>query len=131
MDRVSVVTTLSPTLDIDADSRPDGLVAAVYFWSLEQAPSVPAKGGLTVKLYEGKVSLRELGTVTPLETWTFTLAELAPLARRTLYGAAYELQLLWTGRAPASGRVTLLAEYLRPDGTVLRSAPNTIPLGPQ
>lgn len=121
---------LTPGTPVNWDERPgpDGLLAQLRFYRMDQPLSVLVEGTIEFHLFDERVADPNMRALKPAETWKFTQADLENCMTRSLVGWGYKMRLAWQ-QMPTSRMVTLAAVYTSPDGKTLWSAPIHVPVG--
>jgi len=130
VDQVHLWAPLQPTVKTGGGPGADAVQIEVYFEQAGQTMPVTVLGTLEVLMFAGRVQGEDLGTATPLQTWSFTASELRERLNRGRYGMfGYRLILPWD-RRPTGQMITLTARYIPPQGPVVVSSPISVAIGP-
>ena len=119
-------------LDLDKDLIPDAIAIQVFAVKLGKAKgSDIVHGELEITLFDGfRKGEQTDDSLRIIKRQTYTAEDLKPFAQKSLLGISYHLLLRWDKEnAPKEGKVTLRARYTDPQGGVLYSSDNVVPVG--
>jgi hypothetical protein len=115
------------TLNFDQGTGPDGFAVKVFATSQRQPKAFPiTTGTLELLMFDGFVSVEEIGSKKPLRTWTYPADQLVRYFFRGSVGVGYEFTPIWGQAIPSSSRITVIARYRPPKGPLVYSAPSSI-----
>ena len=119
-------------LDLDKDLIPDAIAIQVFAVKPGKAKgSDIVHGELEITLFDGfRKGEQTDDSLRIIKRQTYTAEDLKPFAQKSLLGVSYHLLLRWDKEnAPKEGKVTLRARYTDPQGGVLYSSDNVVPVG--
>lgn len=119
-------------LDLDKDLIPDAIAIQVFAVKPGKAKgSDIVHGELEITLFDGfRKGEQTDDSLRIIKRQTYTAEDLKPFAQKSLLGISYHLLLRWDKEnAPKEGKVTLRARYTDPQGGVLYSSDNVVPVG--
>jgi len=123
--------TMPVALNLDGAPGPDG-VAVKLFANVGNAakPAGIRSGEIEILLFDGLLSDKNVQTLKPAHTWTFTAKELKGFETQAMVGTGYQLTLRWGSFKPKNDRVTVIARHPIGDGRYLYSTPGVIACSP-
>ena len=119
-------------LDLDKDLIPDAIAIQVFAVKPGKAKgSNITHGELKITLFDGfRKGEQTDDSLRIIKQQTYAAADLKPFAQKSLLGVSYHLLIRWSKEeAPKEGKVTLRARYTDPQGGVLYSSDNIVPVG--
>jgi len=126
--RISEVHLFGLPITLNLDNRPgaDGFAARVYAVKADRAKGVSVENGkVEVLMFDGVISVDEVITKPPTQTWSYAPRELKALAEQSSLGQGYRFVLRWN-EAPKKGHITIVARYVPEKGQAVYSAPSSI-----
>jgi hypothetical protein len=123
--------TMPVALNLDGAPGPDG-VAVKLFANVGNAtkPAPIRSGEIEILLFDGLLTDKNVPTLKPAHTWTFTAKELKGFETQAMVGTGYQLTLRWGSFKPKNDRVTVIARHPIGDGRYLYSTPGVISCSP-
>lgn len=119
-------------LELDGKPGPDGIGVRIYASARGTAHGLPIRRGtLDVLMFEGMVDTRLIGTMPAQQVWSFSPAQLQGMSAATSLGMGYQLALRWEKAPPREPIVTVVARYRSPEGRIIYSSSDTIPITPR
>lgn len=122
---------LGTPLAMNMDNKPgaDGMGVRVYAMNKAANETVRiTTGTLELILYDGALRAESLAAEKPLRVWTYTASQLRRHEQKSAIGFSYAFVPMWTDTPPRHTRVTVVARYTNAPGTVVYSAPVSVPL---
>ncbi len=118
-------------LNLDGGPGPDGVAIKLFANIGNAAKPAPIRSGeIEILLFDGLLSDKNLPTLQPAHTWTFTAKELKEFETQAMVGTGYQLTLRWGSFKPKSDRVSIIARHPIGDGRYLYSTPGVIACSP-
>ncbi len=117
---------VAPTaVQLTSRLAPDGIEIRLYLFSSSPSSTQPGlvrKGQFQFLAYEGRAVA---GTEKePFFQWEYSAEQMRPYFGADKYGlGSYHASLSWVPKIPNSNTVTIIAQYLDPQGRVVVSAP--------
>jgi hypothetical protein len=128
IDQLHLLVT-SVALNMDGKPGADGVGVRVYASHRGSSEATPImSGSLEILMFDGQVPFDELPKHQPLRSWTYPAAELKPHLQKTAIGSSYAFAAVWGNEKPKGDRVTVVARYRPETGSLVYSAPGSIPL---
>ena len=119
-------------LDLDKDLIPDAIAIQVFAVKPGKAKgSDIVHGELEITLFDGfRKGEQTDDSLRIIKQQIYTAEDLKPFAQKSLLGVSYHLLIRWSKEeAPKEGKVTLRGRYTDPQGGVLYSSDNIVPVG--
>jgi len=121
------VFSVPVALDLNGSPGPDGFGLTLYASSSAYAKGIPITAGtMEIRMFDGALQEDAKTNATPRRVWTFTSADLKQRVVKTSLGTGYRFAPRWEDTPPLQNRITIVANYVSPAGSVVRSAPTTI-----
>ena len=104
----------------NSDGQPgdDGLYLVLEPRS-QQGQYVPYPAELTIEVFEARTAQRS--PMNRVARWDFDTSDTAAAMKKSLLGKGIHLQLAWPAGPPSTTDLVLVAKYILPDGTRLRT----------
>ena len=123
--------TMPIALNLDGAPGPDGVAIKLFANIGNAAKPAPIRSGeIEILLFDGLLSDKNLPSLQPAQTWTFTAKELKEFETQAMVGTGYQLTLRWGSFKPKSDRVSIIARHPIGDGRYLYSTPGVIACSP-
>jgi hypothetical protein len=126
--RINEVHLFGLPITLNLDNRPgaDGFAARIYAVKSDHPKGIPIQNGkMEVLMFDGVVSVDDVFTKTPLQTWSYSPHELKPFGEQSSLGQGYRFVLRWN-EPPTHGHITIVARYVPEKGEPVYSAPSSI-----
>jgi len=121
------VFSVPVALDLDGSPGPDGFGVTLYASQPAGAKGVPiTTGKIEIVMFDGAPQEDPRTNAAPRRVWSFSSAELKNQMIKTSLGTGYRFSPRWGDTSPLQSRITIVARYMPPGGTVVQSAPTTI-----
>ena len=112
-------------LTLDGQPGADAVAVKIFAATAAHAQTAPLRNGvLEVIAFDG--TLDPALPTDPFHTWRFTPADLARRESKSVLGTGYDLTLSWSPKVLRTGRLTLVARFLPPQGRPVLSAPSFV-----
>jgi len=123
--------TMPVALNLDGAPGPDGVAVKLFANVGNAAKPAPIRSGeIEVLLFDGLLSDKNVPSLQPAHSWTFTAKELKEFETQAMVGTGYQLTLRWGSFKPKNDRLTIIARHPIGDGRFLYSTPGVIACSP-